>query len=327
MNDRMNVRRNLWGKKVGGAWLLWALVMLLIPRGVDAQGLTYAKGQTMHPAFEGWERKPDGSVNLLFGYLNRNWEEELDIPVGPDNSFSPGPADRGQPTHFLPRRNRSVFRVPVPPDFGEDDELVWTLKMQGQTFMAHGSLASDYYIDHIVIMSENGSIYNGRSDAETRGNTPPVAELEGETERRVRVGEPVTLSVKASDDGIPRPDLGRIHRGQLTEDGELDLERVGRPNWGVPGKVNGLHVSWFVYRGPGEVTFYPQQIKVWEDNRSYTNSPWSYGWVHPEPPEDGRWVARATFHEPGTYVLRGLADDGGLNVYHDVTVEVTSLIP
>ena len=327
MTDRMNVHRNLWRNKVGAGWLLLALVMLLIPRGVDAQGLTYSKGQTMHPAFEGWERTPDGSINLLFGYLNRNWEEVIDIPVGPDNSFSPGPADRGQPTHFLPRRNRSVFRVPVPPDFGEDDELVWTLKMQGQTFMAHGSLASDYFVDHIVIMSENGSIYNGRSDAETRGNTPPVAELEGETERRVRVGEPVTLSVKASDDGIPRPAMGKPYRGQLTEDGELDLERIGRPSWGVPGKVNGLHVSWFIYRGPGEVTFEPQQIKVWEDNRSYTNSPWSHGWVHPDPPEDGRWVAQATFNEPGTYVLRGLVDDGGLSVYYDVTVEVTSLIP
>ena len=62
-------------------------------------------------------------------------------------------------------------------------------------------------------------------------------------------------------------------------------------------------------------------------NRSFTNSPWSHGWVHPEPPEDGRWVAQATFHEPGTYLLRGLVDDGGLSVYYDVTVEVTSLIP
>ena len=141
------------------------------------------------------------------------------------------------------------------------------------------------------------------------------------------MGEPVTLSITASDDGVPRPGMGRVHRGQLTEDGELDLERIARPNWGVPGKVNGLHVSWFIYRGPGEVTFDPLQIKAWEDNRPYTNSPWSYGWMYREPPEDGRWVAQATFHEPGTYVLRGLADDGGLNVYYDVTVEVTSLIP
>ncbi len=64
---------------------------------------------------------------------------------------------------------------------------------------------------------------------------------------------------------------------------------------------------------------------VWEDTRPYSNSPWSLGFVIPEPPEDGRWVAEATFDEPGTYVLRGLVDDGGLAVYHDVTVVVSPL--
>jgi hypothetical protein len=34
-----------------------------------------------------------------------------------------------------------------------------------------------------------------------------------------------------------------------------------------------------------------------------------------------------TFSEPGTYVLRGKTDDGGLWVDHDVTVQVTDLIP
>ena len=58
--------------------------------------------------------------------MNRNWEEELDVPVGPDNSFSPGNPDQGQPTHFLPRRNRFVFRVPAPKNFTEKDELIWT---------------------------------------------------------------------------------------------------------------------------------------------------------------------------------------------------------
>ena len=55
--------------------------------------------------------------------MNRNWEEELDVPVGPDNGFNLGGADQGQPTHFLPRRNRFVFRVQVPNDFTEKDEL------------------------------------------------------------------------------------------------------------------------------------------------------------------------------------------------------------
>ena len=80
---------------------------------------TYSKGQNISPAYEGWEQNPDGSFNFLFGYINRNWLEEPDIPVGVDNSFSPGSEDRGQPTHFLPRRNRFVFKVRVPADWGD----------------------------------------------------------------------------------------------------------------------------------------------------------------------------------------------------------------
>ena len=78
-----------------------ALASLLVqsPSTVLAQE-TYSKGQSISPAYEGWEQNPDGSFNFLFGYMNRNWLEEPDIPVGVDNSFSPGPADRGQPTHF-----------------------------------------------------------------------------------------------------------------------------------------------------------------------------------------------------------------------------------
>ncbi len=324
----MGARHGFWWMKARGMWLLWALAILLIPRGVDAQGLTYSKGQTISPAYEGWEQNPDGSYNLVFGYMNRNWEEEIDIPVGPDNQFSPGSADRGQPTHFLPNRNRNTFRIRVPADFKDDRELVWTLKIRGETNQAHASLSSDYFIDNVVVMSENGSISAGFTDARLRGNTPPVAELEGDTERRVRVGEPVTLVMKASDDGIPEG-IGALvsSGGVLTDDGELNLEAALRrqPMLVVPGKVNGLHVSWFVYRGPGEVSFDPLQIQVWEDTRPYSNSPWSLGWVNPDPPEDGRWVVEVTFHEPGTYVLRGLVDDGGLSVYHDVTVVVTPL--
>ena len=46
------------------------------------------------------------------------------------------------------------------------------------------------------------------------------------------------------------------------------------------------------------------------------------GKVPPVPPEN-RWTVRATFSEPGTYVLRALAHDGGLLDYDDVTIQVT----
>src|ERR1700730_11542025 len=66
-------------------------------------------GDNVVAVFEGWERNPDGTANLVFGYMNRNYQEELEIPIGPNNNFSPGPADQGQPTHFYPRRQQFMF--------------------------------------------------------------------------------------------------------------------------------------------------------------------------------------------------------------------------
>ena len=74
----------------------------------------FRTGQDITPAFDGWEANPDGTFNLVFGYFNRNWDEELDIPIGPTNNVEPGGPDQGQPTHFFPRRNRYVFRVQGP---------------------------------------------------------------------------------------------------------------------------------------------------------------------------------------------------------------------
>ena len=87
--------------------------------------------------------------------------------------------------------------------------------------------------------------------------------------------------------------------------------------------MTGLHLSWLVYRGAGKVTFDPEQVKAWEDTRANMNSPWAPGWTPTAMPADGKVVVRATFAEPGTYVLRGLADDGALLGQDDVTVTVT----
>ena len=89
------------------------------------------------------------------------------------------------------------------------------------------------------------------------------------------------------------------------------------------GKNVGLHVSWFVYRGTGAVTFSPEQIMSWEDTRVGANSPWAPVWVAPTLPPDGRVTVQATFAAPGTYVLRSRADDGALTADGQVTVTVT----
>jgi hypothetical protein len=91
----------------------------------------------------------------------------------------------------------------------------------------------------------------------------------------------------------------------------------------VPNSATGLRLSWYHYRGPPAIDLDPPQTKVWEDRRDGGGSPWSAGWRTPPVPPENRWLVRATFREPGTYVLRALAHDGGLIAYEDVTIIVT----
>ena len=82
---------------------------------------------------DGWFFNPDGSQTFLVGYFNRNTEQEVDIPIGPNNHFEPGEADLGQPTHFLTRRRYGMFVVPIPKSFGKTDQLWWSLTFNGVT--------------------------------------------------------------------------------------------------------------------------------------------------------------------------------------------------
>ena len=40
--------------------------------------LTYSRGQSVMPVYQGWTENADGSFDLHFSYLNQNWEEEVD---------------------------------------------------------------------------------------------------------------------------------------------------------------------------------------------------------------------------------------------------------
>ncbi|MDR0786583.1 MAG: hypothetical protein LBG44_01725 [Gemmatimonadota bacterium] len=314
--------------RIRGAVLAMATAALFVtPATAPAQGLTFSRGQSIAPAYEGWERNDDGTFNLVFGYMNRNWEETPNVAVGENNFFSPGAPDRGQPTLFLPRRNRFVFKVTVPANFGSQ-ELVWTLKVHGEEVKAYGSLLPEYFLDNVVIMSETGTLGAGTSSPALRSHTPPVLKLETPSQIRARVGEPVRLLAHLSDDGLPARDNRRL---PVNENGGLDMALATRsiPSRITVDKIIGLHLTWFVYRAPEgvdagrTVEFDPPQIHPWEDTRPYSNSPWAPFWVPPELPADGWWTSEVTFSEPGTYILRGRADDGGLLTDEEVTVTVT----
>ena len=81
--------------------------------------IRYSSGQNIAPVYEGWERNPDCSFNMVFGYMNRNYEEQVEVPIGPENVMEPGGPDQGQPTHFYPRRQEFVFKVNVPNNWGK----------------------------------------------------------------------------------------------------------------------------------------------------------------------------------------------------------------
>ncbi|PCJ28025.1 MAG: hypothetical protein COA96_02360 [SAR86 cluster bacterium] len=308
-----------------------ALVFIMGATALNAQTMfMQLRGQITSPAYEGWWPNDDGSFKLFFGYMNTNWEQQFDISIGSENYFSTvdagelddlsvdgydfSVADRGQPTHFYPRRNPFLFTIDVPADFG-DEELVWTLKTEGQVNRAYGTLKADYRIDAQVISTEVGGNFGSLSDS-LRTNIPPDLRVEGESFRTARVGQPLSLAVVASDlDNLPaRRDAPMGRNG-----------RIYRPPSSIVAMSGpGLRFSWTIYRGPAKfATFNPAQFKTYTDTRMYANSPWAPPFEIPMPPENGRWTAEVTFTQPGEYVLRGIASDGSLFTYRNINVTVS----
>src|SRR6187549_3179666 len=133
---------------MGAVTALWAALLLAAePDAMQVVSqLRHWSGQGVAPVYEGFDINPDGSFNMWFGYMNRNFEEELEVPAGAENKFEPGPADRGQPTHFDTRRHKDVFRVVVPKDFGEN-KLVWTVTVRGKAESITATLNRVWQID------------------------------------------------------------------------------------------------------------------------------------------------------------------------------------
>lgn len=183
-------------------------------------------GQSVTGAFEGWFPNPDGTYSILFGYFNRNLREELDIPIGPENRIEPGGPDRGQPTHFLTRRQWGVFTVTVPKDFGSQ-KLTWTLVANHQTTVVPASLNPLWEVSPF--------------HEEGMGNTPPTLAFSSDgpsvqgpkpitTSLEATLATPLSLTVWATDDARPGPS-------------------------GRTPPTPAVMLRWSKYRGPGAVTF------------------------------------------------------------------------
>src|SRR5439155_9244732 len=271
------------------AALVLAIVAPLVGQSQSTElHVRFNSGQDVVPVFEGWERVPDGTFNMVFGYMNRNHTQELSIPVGLQNGFDPGPADRGQPTYFYPRENHFLFRVNVPRSWEKNRELVWTIAANGKTEKAKATLLDIWEIDRKVEVSNNGGGGTSVSNEQLFKDEPPKIAVEPVT--KATIGIAVTLSATVTDDGIPPPNTKG--RGQRKTEPTFDRGKDASPspvNVPMPERPRpkpGISVWWFVWRGPAGVTFDPE------------------GFVAVK---DGKVSVSATLVPPGRYVGRAWA--------------------
>lgn len=283
---------------------------------LEPLGLT---NEAIFAAFEGWGPHKDSENVFLLGYFNRNKEQEMDIPIGPNNRIEPGGPDYGQPTHFYTGRQHGVFAIPIPKDFG-NKKLTWTIVANGQTSSVTFWMNPPYFID----------FFKNKAN----GNEPPIVRLAPDGPAMTGpprgiaqtlsggVSQPVTLTVWASDQpatynppelsrgaagsGRGADDAGRgaargadasvaIVGGQIIRGGGLGVGGGGRgrADEGPPGDII---VNWKLHRAPAgaEVTFDNKRIPLQNkgDAKLFLEA-----------------NTNARFSMPGEYVLRAQVND------------------
>ncbi len=267
-------------------------------------------GLPVIPIMEGWYGNADGSVTISFGYLNRNTEETVDIPVGPNNFLEPAQFNGNQPTHFEMERHVGAFTVTLPPEM-RGESVWWTIKTG-----SNGVLK-------VPGRAESGA-YELDRNPRPQGTVEPLAWLEeggqtgvgpdglsGSLAAPVKAGTPVTLTVHTKDNSV---------------------RDAADPRFKEP---LSLRVNWFHHQGPGKVEFtrhedHPLPV-LSEEEAKRQRVPPGPGLVTLPTPEGSAKVI-ATFSEPGDYVLRTRIDNWNApdssagnqccwtNVYQRVTV-------
>jgi len=232
-------------------------------------------GASVTGAFEGWFVNKDGSRSFLVGYFNRNTQQELDIPIGPDNRIEPGGPDMGQPTHFLTNRRYGMFIVPVLKDFTAQDKFTWTLTVNGQVTSIPLRLNTDYVVSPFSEIAVNNTPPSIRFEQNGPVIQGPLATLDGADVRKASLSAPLALTVWVTDDM------------KYTSGTSAPLTTPRPP----------VTLTWSKYRGAGTVTFDKPRPEV-EKLPDATDTMFS-----------GKATTNVKFSEPGDYVLHVTAND------------------
>jgi hypothetical protein len=233
-------------------------------------------GASVTGAFEGWFDNKDGTRSFLVGYFNRNTQQELDIPIGPNNQIEPGGPDMGQPTHFLSGRQWGMFVVPVPKGFTAQDKFTWTLLVNGQVTSIPLRLNSDYVISPFSEIAVNNTPPVIRFEEKGPAIQGPMATLLSAPARTASLAAPLALTLWVTDDM------------KYTTGTSAPLA-TPRP---------AVTLTWSKYRGPGAVTFDKSKPNVEKLPPGSDNAAFS-----------GKATTNVKFGEPGDYVLHVTAND------------------
>jgi hypothetical protein len=242
-------------------------------------------GEPIVPFMEGWYDNADGSITVSFGYWNRG-EDDVSIPMGDANHIEPATLDGMQPEVYFAGRHHGVFAVTIPVSMG-DETIWWHLKT--------GNFAA------LKVPGERGSpAYELDRNPRPQGSVQPLIWLEtgkpgtgpegvvSSTVRTVVVGEPLTLEVGTDD---------------------LSVRDTSNPAFAKP---LDSRVVWYKHQGPGEVLFtedpstpFMTYFRKVSGRLTLPNSPTSIA----IPESKGPARVRATFSEPGEYMIRARVDN------------------
>ena len=267
--------------KVGGILCAAALMgggMLLLgqtePTSIPQPRKQFGTGVT--GAFEGWftTETDKNSRAFLVGYFNRNTQQELDVPIGPNNRIEPGGPDMGQPTHFLPGRKYGMFVIPVPKDFKPEDKYTWTIVANGQSNTIPLRLNVDYVISPFSEIAVGNTPPVVRFDPNGPPVQGPIATLAHAAVRTTSLSTPLQLTLWITD----------------------DMKYTNGTSSPLTGDRPPVTMLWSKYRGPGTVKFDKANPKV---EGTATES---HGF-------SGKATTNVTFTEVGDYILHVTVND------------------
>ena len=231
-------------------------------------------GDSVTAAYEGWFYNADGSRTFLIGYYNRNSQQELDIPIGPNNRIEPGGPDQGQPTHFLPGRQWGMFTIPAPKEFKPTDSLTWTIVANGQSISIPFRLNNDYVMSPLTEIAVGNTPPVLKFDPAGKAFQGPLATVTAAVSMTASVSAPTPLPIWVTD----------------------DAKYTSGSNAPPAGSRAPVSVRWSKYRGPGAVTFdkpRPELQKLAGGSAAFS----------------GKAETTVKFSEPGDYLLHAIGND------------------